>query len=553
MKASIAGSPKLLAEKTASDSLVRSASSMGIATLLSRVMGLVREQAFAYLFGAGNFTDAFNVAFRIPNLLRNLFAEGAMSASLVPVFTKVREEEGEQRAWRVAGLVFRVLFVVVAFFSVIGIVFAPQFVSLYAGAFRAVPGKFELTVRMTRIIFPFFPLVALSAAFMGVLNACGVFFLPALASALFNVVSVAVGVFFALVVFAPGSSLGFSPIEGMAVGIVAGGLVQAVFQLPSLYRAGYCWVQQGPKWYRDPALRRMLGLMAPGVVGLAATQVNILVNTMLATSQGPGAVSWLSYSFRLMQFPIGIFGVSLASAALPLLSRFWVLREAENVRETLLRTLNHVWAVNLPASVGLAVLGAPIVALLFQYGRFTPEDTHATALALAMYSIGLAAYSGVKVLVPACYAVGNTRIPVLTSALSIVIGVGLNLILIRPLGYLGLALATSASSIFNMVFLLFAMGRILKEHDAPITFGHWILPFLRHLAISLIMGLICWESYKELNSLFPENLGFHHETAVVAVLRAFKVGLIAAEGIGVVIFLDIFLKNLKKKLSPRAT
>jgi putative peptidoglycan lipid II flippase len=174
---------------------------MGAATLISRVMGLVREQVFAYLFGAGNFTDAFNVAFRIPNLLRNLFAEGAMSAALVPVFAGVREQEGDARAWRVAGLIFRVLLVSVFVFSVLGIFFAPILVGLYASAFHDIPGKFELTVRMTRIMFPFFPLVALSAAFMAVLNASGFFFLPALSSALFNLSSVAVGAFFAVVVF----------------------------------------------------------------------------------------------------------------------------------------------------------------------------------------------------------------------------------------------------------------------------------------------------------------------------------------------------------------
>src|SRR4051812_3012360 len=214
-----------------STSVLRAAGAMGIATFLSRILGLVREQVFAVMFGAGNATDAYNVAFRIPNLLRDLFAEGAMSASLVPIFTRVRAEEGDARAWRVAGLVFRVLFFTVTALSLAGMLFAPQLVGLYASAYKQIPGKFELTVDMTRIMFPFFPLVALAAAFMGILNACGIFFLPAFASALFNVASIVVGVIFVGIFGYIEPQWGISPIVGMAIGVVAGGFVQAFCQL----------------------------------------------------------------------------------------------------------------------------------------------------------------------------------------------------------------------------------------------------------------------------------------------------------------------------------
>jgi putative peptidoglycan lipid II flippase len=526
---------------------------MGAATLISRIMGLVREQVFAYLFGAGNFTDAFNVAFRIPNLLRNLFAEGAMSAALVPVFAGVREKEGDERAWRVAGLIFRVLLISVLVFSVFGILLAPALVGLYASAFHEIPGKFELTVRMTRIMFPFFPLVALSAAFMAVLNSSGVFFLPALASALFNLTSVGVGAFFAVVVFKNPAS-GFSPIEGMAIGVVVGGVVQALFQVPMLYRAGYHWKKTDqPSWYQDPALRRMLQLMIPGVAGLAATQINILLNTFLATSQGPGAVSWLGYAFRLMQFPIGIFGVSLASAALPELSRQWVNNEPEKTRDTVLETLEHVWTVNLPASVGLAVLGVPIIALLFQYGHFSAQDTQATALALSMYSVGLAAYSGVKVLAPACYAMGNSRAPVLSSVLSVVVGILLNLALLGPFGYWGLALATSLSSIFNLLFLVYSVRMILQSRGVKMSHWSYLAPLFRHLINAMIMGAVCWFSYREMNGFLPEPLGEIRGFRSILWLRALKVGVVSLEGVSIVFFLDIFFKTMKKKLSPNAT
>jgi putative peptidoglycan lipid II flippase len=517
---------------------------MGVATLISRIMGLIREQVFAYLFGAGNFTDAFNVAFRIPNLLRNLFAEGAMSAALVPVFAQVREKEGDDRAWRVAGLIFRILLASVLVFSVAGIFFAPALVELYASAFHDIPGKFELTVRMTRIMFPFFPLVALSAAFMAVLNASGVFFLPALASALFNLTSVGVGAFFAVIVFKNPSS-GFSPIEGMAIGIVIGGLVQALFQVPILYRAGYHWKKaSGPAWYRDPALRKVLKLMIPGVAGLAATQVNILLNTFLATSQGPGAVSWLSYAFRLMQFPIGIFGVSLASAALPELSRLWVNNEPLKTRDTVLETLDHVWMVNLPASVGLAVLGGPIIALLFQYGHFSAQDTQATAMALSMYSVGLGAYSGVKVLAPACYAMGNSRAPVVSSVLSVAVGLILNLVFLRSFGYWGLALATSCSSVINLFFLLYSVRVILRSRGVEMSHLSYLSPIFKHLINSMMMGLICWFSYRKLNGFLPENEGFRS----ILWIRALKVGAVSLEGVAIVFGLDIFFKKMNWEL-----
>lgn len=473
---------------------------MGAATFLSRIMGLVREQVFAYFFGAGNATDAFQVAFRIPNLLRDLFAEGAMSASFVPTWTKVRHEEGEARAWQVARRVFVTLFLGVCVLSLIGIFLSRELVLLYAGSFAAVEGKVELASRMTRILFPFFPCVALAAAFMAVLNACGRFFIPAFSSALFNVASVISGVIFAQLVFAPNPDWGWHPIEGMALGVVVGGAVQALCQLPSLARVGFRWRQPAPlagsigarAWHRDPALRQMLLMMVPGTLGLAATQVNILVNTWLATSQGTGAVSWLSYAFRLMQFPIGIFGVSLAAATLPMVSRFWVQKEYGRIDESLRQSLAYVFAVNLPAAVGLAVLSAPIIRVIFEHGRFAASDTEATAMALAMYAIGLPAYSAVKVLVPAFYAVRNTRIPVVSSVLSVALTVALNLAMIGPFGYWGLALGTSIAAIFNMVYLLIALRGVLSGVGVGLDLAFVARKFMVHGTLAAAMGAACW-------------------------------------------------------------
>ena len=530
-----------------------------MATLFSRIMGLVREQVFAILFGAGNLTDAYNIAFRIPNLLRDLFAEGALSSALVPTFTRVRAEKGDRAAWRVAGLVFRTLFVVVAFLAIGGIVFADKLVGLYASAFKQIPGKFELTVRMTQIMFPFFPLVALAAAFMGILNACGKFFVPAFASALFNLFSIVVGVSVSYLL----PRFGVQPIVGMAVGVIAGGLIQAFYQLPLLYSVGYRWFprdeSQGDQvWHQDPALRTMLVLMIPGTIGLAATQINVLVNSVLATSQGPGAVSWLNYAFRLMQFPIGIFGVSLAAATLPRVSRQWVDKDISGVAHTLSQSLKNVFAVNLPASAGLAFLGVPIVQLLFEYGRFNTVDTHSTAKALAAYSVGLTAYSAVKVLVPACYALGKTRIAVISSVLSVSTTIALNLALIGPLGYIGLALGTSAAATFNAIFLCWTLKKLLPEF----SFASLARSFFTHLCTAAAMGLICWFSASGLARVVHDDLFFPHFGRLgIALIRAAKMGLLMVEGIAVIVILakvfhlseltevlDLFTKKLKKKL-----
>lgn len=513
--------------------VLSSASVTGAATFLSRILGLAREQLFAYLFGASHAADAFQVAFRIPNLLRDLFAEGALSAALVPTFTRVREEQGAQRAWRVAGLTFRVLAGVASVVMIAGVFFAPWLVDLYASAFREVPEKHELAVRLTQMMFPFFPLVAVAAAIMAVLNASGKFFVPALSSALFNVVSIAVGGGIAYWTHAyPGELLPFqlAPIEAMAVGVVLGGLIQILGQLPLLYGVGYRWVRrsaENPSVLHEPALKRMLALMGPGTFGMAATQINILVNTILATSQGVGAVSWLNYAFRLMQFPIGVFGVSFGTATLPRVSELWVKRDFKQIESTVSQSLVSVLALNLPAAFGLAVLSQPIVRLLFEYGNFTPLDTQATAVALLMYAVGLWAYSVVKVLVPAFYAIENTRIPVLSSVMSIGLTIGLNLLMVRSLGYWGLALGTSIAAIFNAGFLAVMFDRVLRREGGGFALLPMVRVLLRQVGLSSLMALSCGLALH----YWPTNLVFFGsrllQTLVLIGLGVLSLGLFA--------------------------
>lgn len=464
------------------ENVLKSATAQGFATFLSRISGLVREQVFATLFGAGNFTDAFNIAFRIPNLLRDLFAEGSLSSAFIPTFTKVRAQRGDEDAWRVAGLVFRLLFAIGILIAVFGIYFSPELVNLFAPQFKNIPGKFELTVFMTRILFPFFPLVALAAAYMGILNACGKFFFPAFASALFNITSIITGIFFSWLL----PRYGFEAITGMAVGVVLGGAVQAFSQLPVLIKAGYRFEKKKenqPPFWNEKALKDILLLMGPSIIGLAATQLNVLINSILATSCGPGAVSYLNYAFRLMQFPIGIFGVSLASATLPRISKLYYEKSDSTlkIKETLTDSLNTVMAINFPATAGMIAIGVPVISLLFQHGKFSEIDSIQTARVLSGYAVGLTAYSLVKVLVPICYVARRTKAAVISSLISVAMSYFVGSALSHRFGPQGLAISTSLSAIFNCIYLMW----VLKMW---IDFKSFMIVFFRQIFIAGCMG-----------------------------------------------------------------
>lgn len=435
--------------------LARSAGVIGLATMASRVLGLVRDMVFATLFGAGDQMDAFRVAFRIPNLVRDLFAEGAMSAAFVPTFTRELTRNGMPAAWRLGRLVISMLVVVTGAVSLAGILLADPLSRLFAGDYAAVPGKLELTITLTRVMFPFLVLVALAVAFMGMLNALRQFFVPALSPALFNVGSI-VGAF-AFVPLMPW--LAWPPMLGLAFGALLGGLLQAVVQWPSLRRAGFRFrFELAP---RDPGVREVLRLMVPGTVGLAAVQVNIFVNTVLATGQGTGAVSWLDYAFRLMYLPIGLFGVSIATAAVPAISSFAAREDVAGMRATVSSGLRLMLMLNVPATLGLIVLASPIVRLIYERGRFTAEDTAATAAGLMCYAPGLIGYSAVKIASPTFYALRDSRTPVMASMLSVAANVVLNVTLVQVLGYRGLALGTALASLLNAMVLLWLLrGRL---------------------------------------------------------------------------------------------
>jgi putative peptidoglycan lipid II flippase len=458
--------------------LARSAGVTGAATLASRILGLVRDQVLATFFGAGSEMDAFVVAFRIPNLVRDLFAEGAMSAAFVPTFTRRLTLAGKTEAWRLANNLINALLLITSVLVVLGTAFAPSIVTAYAHNFSDVPGKLELTIRLTRVLLPFLVMVAVAAAAMGMLNSLHHYFVPALSPALFNIATI-VGAF-VLVPLMP--SLGLPRITAIAIAALVGGLLQVLAQWPSLHREGYRY--QASFDLRDPALRQVLMLMGPGTVGLAATQVNLFVNTLLATSQGTGAVSWLSYAFRLMYLPIGLFGVSIATATLPAVSRRVAVGDREGVRRTVAHALAMMLVLNVPATFGLVVLSTPIVRLLFEHGRFDAADTAATAGALRFYAVGLVGYATARIASPVFYALGRSRVPVIVSVSAVALNIVFNLLLVRVLGFGGLALGTSIAMIVNGVVLLVLLRRHLDGLE------EWMLSvtFVKIVIASCVMG-----------------------------------------------------------------
>jgi putative peptidoglycan lipid II flippase len=440
--------------------LARSAGVISVATMMSRVLGVARESALAYVFGASATMqmDAFNVAFRVPNLLRDLFAEGAMTAAFVPSFTRVMTARGREAAWRLGSLVINTLLLVTGVVVVLGMIYAePITRAITSGeAYGTQPGKLELTAYLTRIMLPFVTTIAVAVALMGMLNSLRRFFVPALSPAMFNVATIASA--FGLVPLMP--MVGLPPITGIAIGTLLGGLGQILVQWPSLHREGFRY--QAVLDFRDPDLREILRLLGPGTLGLAAVQINVFVNTYLATTQEQGAVSWLTYAFRLMYLPIGLFGVAIATAAIPDLAKYAASHDVTAMRRTISSGLRMMLMLNVPATVGLIVLADPIVALLLERGEFLPRDTAATAAALMFFAPGLLGSSIVKLASPSFYALRDARTPVIVSVITVAANLGLNLVLIRVMGFRGLALGTAIASVLNAGLLLWLLGRRLE-------------------------------------------------------------------------------------------
>jgi putative peptidoglycan lipid II flippase len=471
--------------------VARNAGIVSLAVMASRVLGLVRDQVFAALFGAGLHYDGFLTAFRVPNLLRDLLAEGALSSAFVTTFTQTLQSKGKAEALRLSNRVATLSIIVITAISILAWIFAAEIVRLLAPGFFAVPGKAELTVTLTRIMIPFLLLIALAAQAMGMLNAFNIYGIPALASAFFNIGIIIGGL---LLGFLLGPAIGLSPIEGMAYGVVIGGLLELAVQWPSLER---CGVSYRPDFtVADAGVKQIIRLMGPAVLGTAAVQINVFVNSNFASTivdpttgaVANGPVSWLNYAFRFMQFPIGVFGVAIATATLPTLSRNVANPDYTAFRQTLAHSLALVFLLCIPSALGLAVLAEPITALIFERGKFTAFDTLQTANALAAYSIGLAGYGAIKVLSPAFYALNDARTPMLISLGSIAVNYLMNLLLVERFGHVGLACSTSAVALVNFVLLALFMRRRLGRLDGR-RLGATVL---RILAATLPMALTAW-------------------------------------------------------------
>ena len=480
---------------------MRALGSIGAATLLSRVLGFARDMIVALMFGAGTTTDAFFVAFRIPNVLRRLLAEGALSTAAIPVFSEYLVNRSRDEFLRMLRAVFAATLIVLTVVTLAGIVLAPWLLRVIAPGFTEDPARETLAVLLTRVMFPYLLLVGLAALAMGVLNVEGRFFASALGPAVLNVGMIAGVVTFARVVD--------PPILSLAFGVLAGGAGQILVQVPSVRKAGFL---VAPSLERHPALGRIVRLLLPSVFGLAAVQVTVFVNTLLASLLPAGAISFLYYADRVMEFPLGIFGVALASASLPAMSRQAAAGDLRAVADTLNFALRLSFFVAVPATVGLVLLREPITRVLFERGRFGPDDTVATAAALAAYAAGLAGFAGARIAAQAFYAIGEAGIAVRVGIVSVVANVFIALALMGPMQHAGLALASSLAAWLNLLLLVV----VARRRFGPIGGRSLCVSVVRTLGASATVIALCLVML----GLWPHRAGAVHEALWLAVAIA---------------------------------
>jgi putative peptidoglycan lipid II flippase len=471
---------------------------VGAATFLSRIFGFIRDMVIASVFGAGLSADAFFVAFRIPNLLRRLFAEGSLSITFVPVFSEYLTNFGKNEAFKLALSAVRTLSVLLILVAFTGVLLSPLIVRLIAPGFSATPGKLALTITLTRMMFPYIFFIGLVALFMGILNVLGHFAAPALAPVCLNIAMIG-----SVFLIAPFMS---DPIFGVAVGVIIGGILQLLLQVPFLIKKGFIFWKKASFYH--PGLKKIGTLMLPTILGAAVYQINILVGTLLASLLPQGSVSYLYYADRLVQFPLGIFAIAIATAVLPTLSRQAAAKDTDALRETFAYAIRLVLFITVPAMIGLIVLREPIVALLFKRGAFDAETVRQTAVALLYYCVGLWAFSAVRVVVSTFYALQDTRTPVRMAIIAIAANIVFSIILMKPLAHGGLALATSLSSILNLVLLICVLKKRLGVSDwRPI-----VISGIKTVASSAIMGVgVYIIAYYTISS--PTAIPFTHLSA----------------------------------------
>jgi putative peptidoglycan lipid II flippase len=456
--------------------ITRGVRAFTIGTAISRVLGLVRESVFAYLYGAGTSTDAFNAAFRIPNLFRDLFAETALSAAFIPVLTE-EKAKGKEQQNRLASNVFNILLITVGIICILGIIFSPYLVKIIAFGFGRVPNKLSLTANLTAIIFPFLMFIAFAAWVMGYLNTEKEFFVPSLAPAFFNVFSIATPV----ILFAYLVRIGIDPIFGMAIGVVLGGLMQFFIQMPMLFRKGFRY-----KFYlnfNDPNFKKIFALFVPVAIGLAASRINVTVDTFLVSLLEERSMTWLNYAFRVMHLPMGLFGIAVGTVALPTISTFVAEKKFSEAKSTLIDSLKLVFFLTVSTSIIIAFLSYPITKIIYERGRFSALDTYATMQALILYIVGIPFAAGIRNVAAVFYAFKDSKTPMYASFAAVGINIALNLILMRIIGFRAFPLATTVSSFVNILILIHYLPNKIGTFNIKPIVKYFIL-----LAIAACVG-----------------------------------------------------------------
>lgn len=461
-----------------SKSIAHSAGIIGIFTFLSRILGFIRDIIIAQIFGTGLAVQAFIVAFRIPNLIRELIGEGATNAALVPVFSEYLIQKKREQLWSAINTLLVIFFSALLLITVLGVIFAPGIVKFIAPGFLGDIRQLELTVWLTRIMFPYLILIGLTAYGMGILHTFRSFITPALGPCLLNVTLISAALF--LRFYFP------DPIYALAYGVLLGGLLQLMAQIPPLYRRGFS-VRNFRLNFRHPAVDKASRLLLPRAFGSIIYQLNVFIDTICASLSfivGEGAIAALYYANRITQFPLAIFGIALSTASLPIMSRQAAQRDINKLKETLSFSLRNIFLIMLPSSIGLLVLSHPITKVLFERGSFSNYSTLITSWALLFYSVGLTAYGGVKILSACFYSLQDTRTPVKVAAACLVINLVLNIILMWHLKVGGLALASSIAAIINFLLL----WRRLEKKLGKLDYRTINNSFLRILLASTIMG-----------------------------------------------------------------
>lgn len=467
-----------MVQKEQKKRLLRSTLAVSFPTLLSRIFGYLRDMLQANYLGTGRGADAFTIAFLIPNLFRRLTAEGAMTAAFLPVFSQLKKEESREKLWKFANIFFFDLTLILTLLTVLGIVFSPVLVKLMAGHYASVPGKLELTIILTRIIFPYMFLISLSALVMAILNSFHKFFVPAFTPVLFNLAIIC-----AALVFAPKAQ---EPAYVFAGGVILGGILQLAFQIPFVWKTG---MRFRPRIsFFHPAVRKVAVLMIPGIFGAGIYQINMAISRKLATSLVDGSASSLYYASRIQELTLGLFSIALSIALLPTFSDLAARHKLDEIKSTLIFSLKMVFFITFPAMTGLIILNRPIIQVLYQRGAFNESSTAMTASCLLFFAVGLPFISGVKILAPAFYSLKDTRTPVIIAFFVTVLYISLSLILMRQLQVGGIALALSISSVFNFV----ALFLLLEKKIGKIDKQKLLLSVLKYGFFSALMGAVVW-------------------------------------------------------------